>query len=663
MRGLRSRIRAAVDVPLFGTASHPRIPTLDTPPRSLSYSAAATSIRSAARRRIARIDDSRSTAVSQGDTETFGFQQGARPKTGSPFLVDSFGRGHDYLRISLTEKCNLRCQYCMPSTGVKLLPRDDLLTTDEIERVARIFVANGVRKIRLTGGEPTIRKDLVDVVGRLAALRPRPESIGMTSNGVTLRRHLPALVEAGLTHVNVSLDTLDPLKYELMTRRRGFEKVMESLEVAKQLRQTKGLRVKLNVVVMKGVNDMEVPAFVELGKAEDLVLRFIEYMPFEDNRWSQTKLVPSADLLSLIEATIGVPIDKLDDSPSDTTRAYRVRGYTGSFGFISSMTNHFCGTCSRLRVGADGGMKVCLFGPPALALRPLLRSLPSTPANDFLISKQIGEAVWGKKFAHDGLGGALGIHANGKMGSMVGIEVQAEHRTLEQVAPNPSRSKATDSQRQRWARHTSFGRFTSQAASRSTPPLLLYTRLFSTANPPSPIYQAAKLSHIDPQTGRASMVDVSPKPATLRSATAKGKIYLNEEAFSLIDFGDTSSTAAVSPTMRTKKGDVLSVSQLAGLMAAKQTSALIPLCHPLSLSHLSVSLVPSEEDHAIEIVCTATCDGKTGVEMEALVGVSVAGLTVWDMCKAVAGEEMTLGEIRVVEKTGGRSGDWQRAEG
>lgn len=203
----------------------------------------------------------------------------------------------------------------------------------------------------------------------------------MTSNGVTLRRHLPALVEAGLTHVNVSLDTLDPLKYELMTRRRGFEKVMESLEVAKQLRQTKGLRVKLNVVVMKGqsfnlrssssqesslvdtfgvpgVNDMEVPAFVELGKAEDLVLRFIEYMPFEDNRWSQTKLVPSADLLSLIEATIGVPIDKLDDSPSDTTRAYRVRGYTGSFGFISSMTNHFCGTCSRLRVGADGGMKV-----------------------------------------------------------------------------------------------------------------------------------------------------------------------------------------------------------------------------------------------------------------------------------------------------------------
>jgi cyclic pyranopterin phosphate synthase len=163
------------------------------------------------------------------------------------------------------------------------------------------------------------------------------------------------------------------------------------------------------------------------------------------------------------------------------------------------------------------------------------------------------------------------------------------------------------------------------------------------------------------------MVDVSSKEITLRTATAKGKIYLNKAAFSLIDFGSPSSSTSPksqststsnTPTMRTKKGDVLSISQIAGLMAAKQTSSLIPLCHPLSLSHLSVTLVPSAEDHSIEITCRATCEGKTGVEMEALMGVSVAGLTVWDMCKAAAGDEMVLGEIKVVEKTGGRSGDW-----
>ncbi|GAA6013035.1 hypothetical protein JCM11491_000947 [Sporobolomyces phaffii] len=445
------------------TRAHSSLAPCTRPPRTvpnrtarLSHSTASTSVQSAARMRIAKID---------AQLET-------RSPSVSPFLVDSFGRQHDYLRISLTEKCNLRCTYCMPSTGVPLLPRDDLLTTDEVERVAKLFVENGVTKIRLTGGEPTVRKDLVDVVARISSLKPRIESLGITSNGVTLRRHLPALVDAGLTHLNISLDTLDEHKYELMTRRRAYGKVMDTLEVAKRLRDTKGLRVKLNVVVIAGLNDMEVPDFVELGKAENLAIRFIEYMPFADNRWSTKKLVPSTDLLSRVQMRYpDSPIDKVQDSPSDTTRAYRIRGFEGSFGFISSMTDHFCGTCSRLRVGADGGVKVCLFGPPALSLRPLLRSLPSTPENDLLISQKIGETVWGKKYAHNGLG-----------------------------------------------------------------------------------------------------------------------------------------------------------------------------------------------DHSIEITCRATCEGKTGVEMEALTGVSVAGLTVWDMCKAVAGEEMTLGEIKVVEKTGGRSGDWKRTE-
>ncbi|GAA5913934.1 uncharacterized protein JCM6883_000126 [Sporobolomyces salmoneus] len=625
------------------------------PPRSLSlsrtYSTSTSPIQAAAQRRIARIDATTSSSASS-----------------TPFLTDSFGRRHDYLRISLTEKCNLRCTYCMPSDGVPLLPRDDLLTTDEIERTAKLFVQNGVKKIRLTGGEPTVRKDLVDVVARLSALKPRIESLGITSNGVTLRRHLPALVDAGLTHLNLSLDTLDEHKYELMTRRRAFSKVMETLEVAKELRDKKGLRVKLNCVVIKGLNDMEVPDFVELAKTEDLTIRFIEYMPFEKNRWSTSKLVPSSELLSRVQLrNLESPIDKLQDSASDTTRAYRVRGHKGSFGFISSMTDHFCGTCSRLRVGADGGVKVCLFGPPALSLRPLLRSLPSTPENDLIISREIGKAVWGKKFAHDGLGGMLGIQKNGKMGSMVGIVFRTRR-----VEPRRRHSKRLQSPLVASTNVTHLLK-TLPPSRTPTTSLRFFSTSPSTSSSESP-RPPPTLSHIDPRSGKASMVDVSPKEITLRTATAKGKIYLNEAAFSLIDFGSTSpsssstssSSNTLSPppttttTMQTKKGDVLSISQLAGLMAAKQTSSLIPLCHPLSLSHLSVTLVPNESDHSIEITCRATCEGKTGVEMEALMGVSVAGLTVWDMTKAVAGEEMVLGDIRVVEKTGGRSGDWKR---
>ncbi|GAA5888520.1 hypothetical protein JCM5296_001054 [Sporobolomyces johnsonii] len=373
-------------------------PSLSPPPPLLPVDPLPPS-RIQARARIAQVEQQRGASV-------------------SPFLVDSFGRQHDYLRISLTEKCNLRCTYCMPEQGVPLLPRDDLLTSDEIERVAQLFVANGVKKIRLTGGEPTVRKDLIDVVSRLARLPL--DSLGMTSNGIALKRKLPALVSAGLTHLNLSLDTLDPFKYELMTRRRGFSAVMESLEVARGLKKD-GLRTKLNIVVIRGVNDMEVPDFVELTKEDDITVRFIEYMPFEDNRWSTTKLIPSASLLSTIQSGYASPLEKLRDDKSDTTRAYRVPGYEGSFGFISSMTDHFCGGCSRLRVGADGGVKVCLFGPPVLSLRPLLRAAPRSTESDAQLMEQIGDAVWGKKFAHNGLGGALGIQERGKMGPMVGI--------------------------------------------------------------------------------------------------------------------------------------------------------------------------------------------------------------------------------------------------
>ncbi|GAA5945733.1 hypothetical protein JCM10213_002700 [Rhodosporidiobolus nylandii] len=588
----------------------------------------------------------------------------------SPFLTDSFGRQHDYLRISLTEKCNLRCTYCMPEAGVPLLPPDNLLTTDEVERVAKLFVEQGVRKIRLTGGEPTVRRDIVDVVARLARLPL--DSLGITSNGIALKRKLPALVAAGLTHLNLSLDTLDEFKYELMTRRRGFSAVMESLEVAKGLAKD-GLRTKINVVVIRGLNDHEVPDFVELTRDSDITVRFIEYMPFEDNRWSTTKLVPSAELLASVASRHALPLQKLQDAQSDTTRAYRVPGYRGSFGFISSMTDHFCGTCSRLRVGADGGVKVCLFGPPVLSLRPLLRS-PAIPDSEIL--SQLGAAVWGKKFAHNGLGGASGIKEKGKMGPMVGIGAPTSG------LPSSTRSRRTSRvARAFFARPAASSGVLLHLLPTAFPPTLPArdTRAISTssrlascsggeksppappaASPPVPsalATPAPHLTHIDPLTGKASMVSVSAKPSTLRTATAVGYIRLNEAAWDLIDLGDGSSA-----TMKTKKGDVLSIAQLAGLMGAKHTALLIPLCHPLSLSHISVRLSPIPSSLSLRIEATAECVGPTGVEMEALTAVSTAGLVVWDMCKAVAGGEMEISGVKVLRKSGGRSGDWERED-
>ncbi|BGP30976.1 hypothetical protein JCM10296v2_002738 [Rhodotorula toruloides] len=559
----------------------------------------------------------------------------------SPVLTDSFGREHDYLRISLTEKCNLRCTYCMPETGnPNLLPPSHLLTTPEIERVARMFVRQGVRKIRLTGGEPTVRKDLVDVVERLGRLPLT--SLGMTSNGVALPRKLPSLVSAGLTHLNLSLDTLDPLKYELVTRRRGFERVIECLEMAEEM---EGLDVKLNVVVIRGLNDMEVPQFVEMTKDKKITVRFIEYMPFEDNRWSTTKLVPSASLLSTL-TVLHRTLTHIPTHESDTTRHYAVPGWKGKFGFISSMTDHFCGGCSRLRVGADGGMKVCLFGPPVLSLRPLLRSPPpaSSPETDpdAHIIPHIARAVWDKKFAHDGLGGAEGIKERGRMGAMVGIGAVPLHL----LPPAPSSFAPTVGARP-------FSSTAQRAADDSS--------LSNDKRSPAPSSSSApsSLTHIDPATGKASMVSVSQKASTVRSATAEGDIYLGASAFSLIDFGHSSSPSS---TMKTKKGDVLSIAQLAGLMGSKHTSLLIPLCHPLSLSHIHVSLSPIPSTHSLRISCTAECVGPTGVEMEALTGVSVAALTVWDMCKAVAGKEMRVGNVRVVRKSGGKSGNWERRD-
>ncbi|KAF4612303.1 hypothetical protein D9613_004252 [Agrocybe pediades] len=314
----------------------------------------------------------------------------------SHHLVDTFKRRHNYLRISLTERCNLRCFYCMPSEGIELSPDGKLLTNEEILRLATLFVKSGVTKIRLTGGEPTVRKGIAEIIAELNSLRQYGlKSIGMTSNGLSLHRRLPLLIENGLTHLNLSLDTLDPFKFELITRRRGHDAVLKALDVALKSSLTS---VKINIVVIKDLNDSEVLDFVEMTKEHPISVRFIEFMPFTGNKWDKKKMVESSELLRHIQAR-HPHVQRAPDELNDTARSWTIPGYRGNFGFISSMSDHFCSSCNRLRLTADGQIKVCLFDATEMSLRDQMRM----GASDDELLQTIGRAVSGKKEKHAGM--------------------------------------------------------------------------------------------------------------------------------------------------------------------------------------------------------------------------------------------------------------------
>lgn len=292
----------------------------------------------------------------------------------SSFLTDTHNRQHNYLRISLTERCNLRCTYCMPEAGIPLSPQTTQLTTPEILLLSSLFVSQGVTKIRLTGGEPTIRKDVVSLMSQLGDLRKDGlKELCITSNGVALKNKLESMLDAGLTGLNLSLDTLNPDLFMIITRRRGFDKVMESIErVLEMNRLGAGVKLKINVVVMKGVNDSEILDFVALSKEKDLEVRFIEYMPFDGNKWAKQKMVSYESMLQTIRQAYP-NLEKVIDRKGETSKTYQVPGFAGRIGFITSMTNNFCGTCNRLRITSDGNLKVCLFGNAEVSLRDLLR--------------------------------------------------------------------------------------------------------------------------------------------------------------------------------------------------------------------------------------------------------------------------------------------------
>ncbi|RMY50612.1 hypothetical protein D0865_06808 [Hortaea werneckii] len=293
----------------------------------------------------------------------------------SDFLTDSFSRQHDYLRISVTERCNLRCLYCMPEAGIDLSPPKTQLTSPEIFYLSQLFVNQGVNKIRLTGGEPTVRKDIVPLMQQIGSLRSNGlRELALTTNGISLHRKLDALVEAGLTGVNISLDTLDPFQFQLLTRRQGFDAVMKSINRVQDLnRLGAGVKLKVNCVVMRGLNDHQVMPFVDMTRDQDLEVRFIEYMPFGGNKWEEQKMMPYAEMLDVIRDRYPT-LTRMQDAKNDTSKSWHIPGFAGRIGFITSMTHNFCGTCNRLRITSDGNLKVCLHGETEVSLRDILRT-------------------------------------------------------------------------------------------------------------------------------------------------------------------------------------------------------------------------------------------------------------------------------------------------
>lgn len=280
-------------------------------------------------------------------------------------ITDQHNRVHNYLRISLTDNCNLRCFYCMPEEEYEFTPASRLMQANEIESLAKIFVDQGVTKIRLTGGEPLVRKDAAKIILALSEL---PVELTLTTNATRIHEFIDTLKKANVRSVNVSLDTLSPEKFLLTTRRDSFHLVRSNIELLLHNQFT----VKINMVVMKGFNDNEINDFVAWTMHNPVQIRFIEFMPFSGNRWTGNQVVDMHSILSTINEKYSfLP---LQNDPHDTAKHYMVPGHLGSFAIISTMSSPFCAGCNRMRLTADGKMKNCLFSKSETDLLTALRN-------------------------------------------------------------------------------------------------------------------------------------------------------------------------------------------------------------------------------------------------------------------------------------------------
>lgn len=308
-------------------------------------------------------------------------------------LIDRFGRVHNNLRISVTDRCNIRCVYCMPET-VEFLPRASLLTFEEIARFARVAASLGVDKLRLTGGEPLVRRDLPRLIASLAAI-PGIRDIGLTTNGILLAPMARELWESGLRRINVSLDTMDPQKFQTLTRRTGLEQVIEGILAA---RAAGFAPVKVNAVAIKGMTEDDVVPLAAFCREHDLELRFIEYMPLDaGDAWERGKVLFASEILDLLTAGIGPLVPDPENDPRAPAVDYLFADGCGRVGMIASVSRPFCMSCNRVRITADGKLRNCLFALEETDIRALLRG----DVDDATIANALRESVAGKWEGHE----------------------------------------------------------------------------------------------------------------------------------------------------------------------------------------------------------------------------------------------------------------------
>jgi cyclic pyranopterin phosphate synthase len=309
-------------------------------------------------------------------------------------LVDSYGRQMGDLRISITDRCNFRCVYCMPEEGLQWLRNDKILTFAEIARLARLFVRMGIRGLRVTGGEPTVRAHLPDLIAMLAPLRDEGlESLSLTTNGFRLKQLAGPLAEAGLTRINVSLDSLVREKFHKVTRRDCLDQVLQGLE---ELERHPTIRpIKVNAVAMRGFTEDEVIPFAELSRRTGYVVRFIEYMPLDaDGGWKREQVLAGREVYELIDAW--KPLVPVQVESSSTSRVYRFADGVGEIGFINPVSEPFCSRCDRLRITADGQIRTCLFSLDEWDLRGPMRA----GATDEELAAIVQDAVSHKELKH-----------------------------------------------------------------------------------------------------------------------------------------------------------------------------------------------------------------------------------------------------------------------
>src|SRR6185312_1664640 len=307
-------------------------------------------------------------------------------------LVDAWGREIKSVRISVTDKCNFRCTYCMPAEGLEWLGRDDILSFEEIARLSGVLARLGVDEVRLTGGEPLVRRDMPKLVGMLSAI-DGVRDLSLTTNGILLDRLAAPLVEAGLRRINVSLDSLNHVRFAEITRRDALDAVLRGLEEAERHPELRP--IKVNAIAIKGFTETEVPALAELARRKPYVVRFIEFMPLDaEGAWRDDEVLTGAEIRAIIEERW--PLEEIPAKPSSTARRFRFADGAGEIGFVNPVSEPFCSSCDRIRLTADGQLRTCLFSRREWDLKQPLRA----GATDAELTQLLRFAVQHKELKH-----------------------------------------------------------------------------------------------------------------------------------------------------------------------------------------------------------------------------------------------------------------------